>query len=270
VKLNAEARLADVNAKIAQADFDALAANQSLDIETKETALEAARANIEKTKLDVAAKLREVEDAETGEKATAAKQTIRRAATTQSATRQVSRLLNMAEGWQPGIPGGLSRFIAGKFPGSEIYDANTLVASLNANSMINTIGLMKAASPTGATGFGSTTVVETDAMQNEIGKLDPNASPEIFIENLQGFNNYVLDSAYGTQEQILANDALTDAEKEFYGQRFDLKTGEIVGLGLVPLDDGVITLWDKEEAAPTPSDYSPEELEIFNRIGSDQ
>ena len=269
-KLNAEARLADVNAKIAQADFDALAANQSLDTKTKEAALAAAQVNIEKAQLEVAAKTREVEDAEVGEKAAAAKKAIRSSATSNSATSKVSRLLNMAENWEPGVPGGLGRFIAGKFPGSEIYNANTLVASLNANSMINTIQLMKEASPTGSTGFGATTLVETDAMQNELGKLDPLADPEIFVENLKGFNNYMLDSAYGTQEQILANDALTDAEKEFYGQRFDLRTGEVVGLGLVPLDDGIITLWDKEEAAPTPSDYSPEELEIFNRIGGDQ
>jgi hypothetical protein len=270
VKLNAEARLAEVNAQIAQADFDALAANQSLDIETKETALEAARANIEKTKLDVAAKLREVEDAETGEKATAAKRIIRDSATTTRATQQVSRLLGMSKDWQPGIPGGISRLFAGYFPGSEIYDANTLVSSINANAMIRTIQLMKEASPTGSTGFGSTTVVETDAMQNELGKLDTKGGPDIFMEALKGFNNYVLDSAYGTQADIRANDALTDAEKEFYGQRFDLRTGEIVGLGLEALDEGVITIWDKDDQnsalETTPSDLSPEEREVFDMI----
>ena len=218
-------------------------------------------------------KKREIEDAETGDKAAAAKRGIRSAATTDASTRQVSRLLGMAKDWQPGIAGGVSRLVAGYFPGSEIYNANTLVESLDANSIISTIQLMKESSPSGATGFGATTMPELAAMENQIGKLDPLADPEIFMENLRGFNNFVLDSAYGTQAEVLANDALTDTEKEFYGQRFDLKTGKVLDLGLEALDDGVITLWDKEETSPAldvkPSDYTPEELEIFNSIKVD-
>lgn len=269
-KLDAEARLADVNAKIAQADYDAIVANQDIDAATKATALAAAQLNVENAQLDVDKKKREIEDAETGDKAASAKRGIRSAATTDASTRQVSRLLGMAKDWQPGIAGGVSRLVAGYFPGSEIYNANTLVESLDANSIISTIQLMKESSPSGATGFGATTMPELAAMENQIGKLDPLADPEIFMENLRGFNNFVLDSAYGTQAEVLANDALTDTEKEFYGQRFDLKTGKVLDLGLEALDDGVITLWDKEETSPAldvqPSDLTPEELEIFNSI----
>lgn len=269
-KLDAEARLADVNAKIAQADYDAIVANQDIDAATKATALAAAQLNVENAQLDMDKKKREIEDAETGDKAAAAKRGIRSAATTDASTRQVSRLLGMAKDWQPGIAGGVSRLVAGYFPGSEIYNANTLVESLDANSIISTIQLMKESSPSGATGFGATTMPELAAMENQIGKLDPLADPEIFMENLRGFNNFVLDSAYGTQAEVLANDALTDTEKEFYGQRFDLKTGKVLDLGLEALDDGVITLWDKDETSPAldvqPSDLTPEELEIFNSI----
>jgi hypothetical protein len=169
--------------------------------------------------------------------------------------------------------GGVSRLVSCYFPGSEIYNANTLVESLDANSIISTIQLMKESSPSGATGFGATTMPELAAMENQIGKLDPLADPEIFMENLRGFNNYVLDSAYGTQAEILANDALTDTEKEFYGQRFDLKSGKVLDLGLEALDDGVITLWDKDDPNAAldvaPSDLTAEELEIYNSIGGE-
>jgi len=256
-------QIGDVNLQTAQLQLKEAQAATGLDQQEQELRIATAQANLDKAE-------REIADAEEGEKAASAKKELRLTATTEAGTRQISKLLGMAADWNPGVAGGLERFIAGYLPGSDIYDANSLVDSLNANSIITTIGVMKESSPTGATGFGATTLPEISAMQDQLGKLDPLVKPELFVEQLQSLNNFILDSAYGTQSQIAKNPNLTDAEKEFYSQRFDLRTGEIVSLGLVPLDEGVVTMWQQGDIAPnlvvTPDDMTPEERAIFDSL----
>ena len=256
-------QIADVNLQTAQLQLREAQAATGLDQREQELRIATAQANLDKAE-------REITDAEEGEKAAAAKKELRLTATTEAGTRQISKLLGMAADWNPGVAGGFERFIAGYLPGSEIYNAKSLVDSLNANSIITTIGVMKESSATGATGFGATTLPEISAMQDQLGKLDPLVEPELFVEQLQSLNNFILDSAYGTQSQIAENPNLTDAEKEFYSQRFDLRTGEIISLGLVPLDEGVVTMWQQGDIAPnlvvTPDDMTPEERAIYDSL----
>jgi hypothetical protein len=256
-------QLGDINLQLAQLQLQEAQSATGLNQQEQVLRIATAQANLNKAE-------REIQDAEEGEKAASAKKELRLTATTEAGTRQISKLLGMAADWNPGVAGGFERFIAGYLPGSEVYDAKSLVDSLNANSIITTIGVMKESSATGATGFGATTLPEISAMQDQLGKLDPLVNPELFVEQLQSLNNFILDSAYGTQSQIAKNPNLTDAEKEFYSQRFDLRTGEIISLGLVPLDDGVVTMWQQGDIAPnlviTPDDMTPEERAIFDSL----
>jgi hypothetical protein len=256
-------QLGDTSLQLAQLQLQEAQSATGLNQQEQELRIATAQANLDKAE-------REIQDAEEGEKAASAKKELRLTATTEAGTRQISKLLGMAADWNPGVAGGFERFIAGYLPGSEVYDAKSLVDSLNANSIITTIGVMKESSATGATGFGATTLPEISAMQDQLGKLDPLVNPELFVEQLQSLNNFILDSAYGTQSQIAKNPNLTDAEKEFYSQRFDLRTGEIISLGLVPLDDGVVTMWQQGDIAPnlviTPDDMTPEERAIFDSL----
>jgi hypothetical protein len=254
-------QLGDTSLQLAQLQLQEAQSATGLNQQEQELRIATAQSNLDKAE-------REIADAEEGEKAAAAKKSLRMTATTEAGTRQISRLLGMSADWRPGIAGGVERLIAGYFPGSEVYDANSLVKSLNANSIITTIGVMKESSPTGATGFGATTLPEISAMQDQIANIDPLTDPDLFTEQVQALNNFILDSAYGTQAQIADNPNLTDAEKEFYSQRFDLQTGELISLGLVPIDEGVITMW--QEGGPQRVDeelgLTPEERDLFEQF----
>jgi hypothetical protein len=254
-------QIGDTSLQLAQIQLQEAQSTTGLNQQEQELRIATAQANLDKAE-------REIADAEEGEKAAAAKKSLRMTATTEAGTRQISRLLGMSADWRPGIAGGIERLISGYFPGSEVYDANSLVKSLNANSIITTIGVMKESSPTGATGFGATTLPEISAMQDQIGNIDPLTDPDLFTEQVQALNNFILDSAYGTQAQIAENPNLTDAEKEFYSQRFDLQTGELISLGLVPIDEGVITMW--QEGGPQRVDeelgLTPEERDLYEQF----
>lgn len=268
-KVAAEAQLADLKVQEAQLAIDELKASAPTDAEKAKVDLANAQANLESASLDNEKKHRELADAETGKAASLAKSLARADTGASVTTSTVSDILKATADWEAGMLGGIQRAGAALIPGSDTYNVESvLIPQLDANSIISNITAMKAASPSGATGFGATTAPELDALRDLLGKLDVKGDPALLRQNARVLNNYVLDSAYGTVEQIKANDKLTDAEKEFYGQRYDVKSGEIKYLGIKPIDEGVITMWDSPPAEIDASQRSPEEQALIDKANA--
>jgi hypothetical protein len=264
-KISAEAALADLKVQEAQLTIDELRASAPTDAEKAKVDLATAQANLESATLENEKKHRELADAETGKAASLAKSLARADTGASVTTSTVSDILKATADWEAGMLGGIQRAGAALIPGSDTYNVESvLIPQLDANSIISNITAMKAASPSGATGFGATTAPELDALRDLLGKLDIKGDPALLRQNARVLNNYVLDSAYGTVEQIKANDKLTDAEKEFYGQRYDVKSGEIKYLGVTPIDEGVITMWDNPAEPLDPNALTPAEKALYD------
>jgi hypothetical protein len=268
-KLSAEAALAALKVQEAQLNIDSITASAPTDAEKAKVDLAKARADLAAAMLENQKKSRELADVETGKAASLAASLARADTGASVTTSTVSDILKATADWEAGMLGGIQRAGAALIPGSDTYNVESvLIPQLDANSIISNITAMKAASPSGATGFGATTAPELDALRDLLGKLDIRGDPSLLRQNVRVLNNYVLDSAYGTVEQIRANDKLTDAEKEFYGQRYDVKSGEIKYLGVTPIDEGVITMWDNPAPELDPSTLTPEEQALFDSINA--
>jgi len=268
-KVAAEAQLSALNVQELQMKLDEMKASAPTDTAQ-------AKANLAKTEADLANALlenekkhREAADAAAGKAASLAASLVRANTGAYASTSTVSKLLNLTADWEAGRGPATLRSIDAAIPGSPAYDvANVLIPQLEATNIISNIMAMKAASSTGATGFGATTAPELAALTDLLGKLDVKGSPALLRENTRVLNNYILDSAYGTQEQLKANNKLTDAEKEFYGQRYDPRSGEIKYLGILPIDEGVITIFDKPAEPLDPSVLTPAEKALFDSIST--
>tara|TARA_R110002167_G_scaffold81038_4_gene222158 strand:- start:2580 stop:3788 length:1209 start_codon:yes stop_codon:yes gene_type:complete len=103
----------------------------------------------------------------------------------QAGTRAAERVLS---GVSKGTS-GLTQAFFSKIPGTEQYDHKLLVDTLQAKLALNEMNALKANSPTGSTGFGQLSEKELATLQDEVAKLDPNASEASRRESL----NIVLD-----------------------------------------------------------------------------
>jgi hypothetical protein len=275
---NAPDQQAELKARAAKAETDRLQAElnykealsmEGLTAKEREVALEKANAERDNAVLTTEKLSRELADSETGKQAGLAASLLRSETKASSATSAVADILKLSSEWKGDILSSNARLVASMVSGSDAYDvANVLIPQLDANNIITNIDVMKKASPTGATGFGATTKPEIDALKDLLGKLDIGGDPALLRKNLWTLNNYILDSAYGTQEQLKANPNLTEAEKEFYGQRYDIRSGQISRLGTAAVDEGVITMWSAPPEEIDASQRSPEEQALIDKANA--
>ena len=269
---------AELKARAAKAETDRLQAElnykealsmEGLTAKEREVALEKANAERDNAVLTTEKLSRELADSETGKQAGLAASLLRSETKASSATSAVADILKLSSEWEGDVLSSNARLVASMVSGSDAYDvANVLIPQLDANNIITNIDVMKKASPTGATGFGATTAPEIGALKDLLGKLDIGGDPALLRKNLWTLNNYILDSAYGTQEQLKANPNLTEAEKEFYGQRYDIRSGQINRLGTAAVDEGVITMWSAPPEEIDASQRSPEEQALIDKANA--
>jgi len=265
-KVAAEATLAELNVQEAQLKLDNLRASTPTDAEKAKVDLANAEAALAGAKLDNEKKARELADAEAGEAASLATSLMRADSVANITTANISDLMQWSNTWTDDSFGALMRLGASYVPASKGFDAASMIKQLNSEKIVDNIMAMKAASTTGATGMGATNQIEIEALANLTGEVNMATSKDQFQKSLRALQNYVLDHAYGTQEQLKNNNTLTDAEKEFYGQRYDPQTGEIKYLGIKPVDHGIITMWEKPAPELDPSGLTPEERALFESV----
>lgn len=98
----------------------------------------------------------------------------------QATLQDIDKLQSRANWSNTGLVGGLAR----NLPGSGAYDFQKDVDTIKARAAINELGTLKAASPTGASGFGALSEKELAVIQSALSNLDTGQSTPQFRRNL--------------------------------------------------------------------------------------
>lgn len=102
----------------------------------------------------------------------------------------VDKIIPQVDKFAPGILAANARSAASKVRGSDMYNLQALIDPIKANVGIDQLQAMRAASKTGASGFGQLSEKELDVLQKSVGNLDLAQDPAQLKEALLGVKNH--------------------------------------------------------------------------------
>jgi hypothetical protein len=235
------------------------------------TEIEGGPAQVERLKLEQATAEEAAKQTVLADKAALGEQKARVADT--NTMRLLSDVYDKAKNFS-GDP--LSSFVRGivadVFKASEAGQAQGQLEGVKVGVFVDELTDMRQSSPTGAA-VGNVTEGEREAFASTYGALQIAGSPKVLQENLRAMANAALDMQYGTPaalRQAVKDGKLDAATAERYGARYDVdgtadtglagELGAVMPLGIVPVDETILTapLAPEEAAAVSPDSPDPE------------
>jgi len=159
----------------------------------------------------------------------------------------LGRMLELWEGTS--LAGGMTGAVLRHIPleANDVYQIDEIKKSVLANTSVNEIMKMKAASETGGA-LGQIPVAQMEKMEQLLGALNTSGRREIQIDNIKRIQNLWLDMVHGSPEQIQARvgkqrpgeyAVLTQERADELSARFELSFDERGRARTYPVPEGV-------------------------------